>query len=69
MNSSHDPVIDRIESANRMLVSARTEHNSGHDEDAQEFLAAARRNIDRAAEALKNAAPVVELRKEVARAR
>lgn len=59
MNQSNDPVLDRIENADRMLRQARTEHARGNVEDVIEFLAAARRNIDRAAETLKNAAPVV----------
>ena len=48
-----DQVLDRIENADRMLRQARTEYQRGNAEDAGEFLAAARRNIDRAAEALK----------------
>lgn len=71
MNASNDPVLDRIENADRMLRQARTEHQRGNAEDAGEFLAAARRNIDRAAEALKKAGHVVELQrgKEASHAR
>lgn len=61
MNASNDPVQDRIENADRMLRQARIEHARGNEEDAGEFLAAARRNIDRAAESLKNAAAVLPM--------
>jgi hypothetical protein len=53
MNASNDKVLDRIENAERMLRQARTEHQRGNPEDAAEFLAAARRNIDRASDAMK----------------
>jgi hypothetical protein len=71
MNASNDPVLDRIENAERMLRQARTEHGRGNAEDVGEFLAAARRNIDRAAEALKKTATIAELprSKEAAHAR
>ena len=70
MNTT-DPVLDRIEHAERMLRTARSEHSRGNTEDCTEFLAAARRNIDRAAESLKKTASVSELPrgKEVAHAR
>lgn len=70
MNASNDPVLDRIDNAERMLRHARAEQGRGNVEDAAEFLAAARRNIDRAAEALKNTASVATLpRKEASHAR
>lgn len=52
MNNTN-PVLDRIESAERMLRHARMEYQRGNPQDATEFLAAARRNIDRAGEAMK----------------
>jgi len=56
MNASNDPVLDRIENADRMLRQARVEHQRGNADDVTEFLAAARRNIERATEALQKAA-------------
>lgn len=69
--NTQDPVRDRIEHAERMLHHARQEITRGNDDDAVEFLAAARRNIDRAEQAIKKTAPVVDLQrsKEAARAR
>jgi len=61
MNTDRDPVRDRIDAAERMLHQARHEYTRGNAEDAGEFLGAARRNIDRAGEALKKAGHVVEL--------
>lgn len=71
MNNDRDPVLDRIESAERMLRQARTEHGRGNAEDAGEFLTAAQRNIARATDALKKTASVSELPrgKEVVHAR
>lgn len=68
--NTNDPARDRIEAAERMLHHARQQHSHGNAEDTAEFLGAARRNIDRAIEALKNTAPVVTLqRKEASHAR
>ena len=69
--NTNDVVLDRIENADRMLRQARAEHQRGNAEDAAEFLAAARRNIDRASEAMKKTASVTDLTraKEVAHAR
>ena len=71
MNTNNDPVLDRIENADRMLRQARIEYSRSNTDDAVEFLAACRRNLDRASEALKKTASVSELPrgKEAAHAR
>jgi len=71
MNNTNDPVLDRIENADRMLRQARIEYSRGNVEDAAEFLAACRRNIDRCIDAMKKTASVMDLTrgKEVAHAR
>lgn len=71
MNNANDPVLDRIENADRMLRQARSEYQRGNPEDAAEFLAACRRNVDRANDAMKKTASVSTLShsKEVAHVR
>lgn len=61
MNNTNDPVLDRIENADRMLRQARIEYSRGNNEDATEFLAACRRNVDRANDAMKKTASVTAL--------
>lgn len=69
--NSIDPTRDRIEAAERMLHHARQQHAHGNSEDATEFLAAAKRNIDRALKSLESPTAVVSLPrgKETAHAR
>lgn len=74
MNNDRDPVLDRIESAERMLRQARTEHQRGNAEDAMTFLDVADKRIKAAVEAIGNATrnkPVsfADRSKEVAHAR
>lgn len=52
MNTSNDKVIDRIESAQRMLGQARMEHNRGNAEDAATFLEVACTRIKVAIDAI-----------------
>ena len=52
MNQSNDKIIDRIESAERMLRQARTEHSRGNAEDAVTFLEVAGTRIKAAVEAI-----------------
>jgi len=56
MNTSNDTVIDRIESAERMLRQARTEHQRGNTEDAATFLDVAATRIKAAVQAIETAA-------------
>lgn len=58
MNTSNDKIIDRIESAQRMLGQARTEHHRGNAEDAATFLEVAVTRIKSAIDAIKSASPV-----------
>lgn len=56
MNTSNDTVIDRIESAERMLRQARTEHQRGNVEDAATFLDVAATRIKAAVQSIETAA-------------
>lgn len=56
MNDSNDKVLDRIESAVRMLTQARIEHNKGNAEDAVTFLDVAGTRIKAAIDAIDAAA-------------
>lgn len=73
MNNDRDPVLDRIESAQRMLGQARTEYGKGNAEDAMTFLDVAGTRIKAANDAIQSAGknkPVSFAdRKEVAHAR
>jgi len=55
MNTSTDPVLARIEQAERMLQTARDQHRKGFGEEVGEFLGSAARHICKAQEALKKA--------------
>lgn len=63
MNTSNDKVIDRIESAQRMLGQARTEHNRGNAEDAATFLDVAGSRIKSAIDAIRGSADIIQLPK------
>lgn len=72
MNTSNDKIIDRIESAQRMLGQARTEHNRGNAEDAATFLEVAGTRIKSAIDAIRvDADTVIQMPKgkEAGRAR
>lgn len=53
MNTNTDPVLARIEQAERMLQQARDQHRKGYSEEVTEFMASAVRHIGKAQKALK----------------
>lgn len=55
MNSSTDKVIDRLESAERMLRNARLEHGRGNAEDAVTFIEVAGARLKSAIKAIQSA--------------
>lgn len=63
MNASNDKIIDRIESAQRMLQQARTEHGRGNTEDATTFLEVAGARIKAAIDAIHGNATVIQMPK------
>lgn len=71
MNVNTDPVLARIEQAERMLQTAKDQHRKGFGEEVAEFLASAGRHIGKAQEAVKQTATVSALPrgKEAAHAR
>lgn len=63
MNNSNDKVMDRIESAQRMLAQARTEHTRGNAEDAVTFLQVCIDRTKAAIDTINGAASVISLAK------
>lgn len=63
MNTSNDKIIDRIESAQRMLGQARTEHGRGNAEDAATFLEVAGARIKAAIDAIHGRGEVIQMPK------
>lgn len=59
MSEQPRDVGERIESAIRMLNTARAEHKAGHVDDAREFLTAAQRRIVSALNSLEEAEKVI----------